>query len=109
MELDNIQNGNKNPFSVPDGYFDSLPHKIMDKIAASPALEEISISNPFSVPEHYFEQLPLQIISRIEANKKQKVSIAAVFSHVLRPKYSVSLMAACLALFFCIRFFEKPV
>ena len=33
-DLENI-NGNKNPFSVPDGYFDSFPMKMQDKIIIS--------------------------------------------------------------------------
>jgi len=31
-EFNPLKNSNKNPFSVPDGYFDTLPDIVMDKI-----------------------------------------------------------------------------
>lgn len=54
------QNG-KNPFSMPEGYFDSFAKKLNDKIELEEELKSFKILNslkkesPFQVPEHYFE------------------------------------------------------
>jgi len=53
-----------NPFTVPEGYFDSLDEQILSKIK----LEEMRNSMPetgFAVPENYFEDLAGNIQSRI--------------------------------------------
>jgi hypothetical protein len=53
-----------NPFTVPEGYFDSLDERILSKIR----LEELKKSMPesgFSVPENYFEDLTTNIQARI--------------------------------------------
>jgi hypothetical protein len=53
-----------NPFTVPEGYFDSLDGQILSKIK----LEEMKNSIPetgFAVPENYFEYLAANIQSRI--------------------------------------------
>lgn len=53
-----------NPFTVPEGYFDSLNEQILSKIK----LEELKKNVPetgFIVPENYFEELAGNITSRI--------------------------------------------
>ncbi|HVS93639.1 MAG TPA: hypothetical protein VHE59_16485 [Mucilaginibacter sp.] len=53
-----------NPFTVPEGYFDSLEENILSKIR----LEEIKNSIPqtgFTVPENYFDDLTQNIQARI--------------------------------------------
>jgi hypothetical protein len=53
-----------NPFTVPEGYFDSLDEQVLSKIK----LEELKNSMPemgFAVPENYFEDLAGNIQSRI--------------------------------------------
>jgi len=106
----------KNVFSVPPGYFDSLPGEIMSRVSEAPALEEIKVSNPFKVPENYFERLPLSISNRISDEEKKTLFTPSLFpaavyllKQLLRPKYSLSFVTACFMLFFCIRYFEKPV
>jgi hypothetical protein len=50
-----------NPFSVPEGYFDSLDEQVLSKIK----LEEFKNKNGFTVPEGYFDELPGNIRARI--------------------------------------------
>ncbi len=99
----------KKVFSVPADYFDSLPDQIMDKVSTTPQFEEIAVSNPFTVPENYFEELPLNIINRIEASQSKRFTLAGLLARVVCPKYSLSLIAACFALFISIKFFERPI
>lgn len=53
----------RNPFIVPNGYFDDLSKKIQSEINLK---ENHTIDqNPFSVPDGYFDQLSLKIQSQI--------------------------------------------
>lgn len=67
-----------NPFTVPEGYFDSLDERVLAKIK----LEELKKSIPesgFSVPENYFEDLTTHIQARInieEALDKEATGFA---------------------------------
>lgn len=67
-----------NPFTVPEGYFDSLDEQILSKIK----LEEMRNSIPetgFAVPENYFEDLAGNIQARIaveEALDKEAAGFA---------------------------------
>src|ERR1700761_1298481 len=63
-----------NPFTVPEGYFDSLDEQILSKIK----LEELK-GNGFTVPDGYFDELAGNIQSRIaveEALDKEAVGFA---------------------------------
>src|SRR5437763_537258 len=91
----------KDSFSVPDGYFDNLPDQVMNKIAANPLL---NTENPFIVPDFYFEKLANDISNKTVTERSNGRIIT-----LLRPQYSLSLAAACLALFFFIRMVEKPL
>lgn len=55
--------GRKNPFKVPQNYFNGLEENIQSRVA----LEDLRFDNEdeFSVPAGYFESLPLQIEGRI--------------------------------------------
>ena len=53
-------------FNVPDGFFEELPGKVMDKINLAEG-KTIAASNSFSTPEGYFEKLPLAISDRISS------------------------------------------
>lgn len=60
--------GKKNPFNVPDGYFDSMQQQISSRIA----IESVSSSDSKSsltVPEGYFDTLEDQIMSSIRMEK----------------------------------------
>jgi hypothetical protein len=53
-----------NPFSVPEGYFDSLDEQVLSKIR----LDELKSSAPgpgFTIPDGYFDELTSNIQSRI--------------------------------------------
>lgn len=59
------------PYKVPEGYFDSLPERILERVhaldaddpgtelkALSPLLAGLPKKSPFSVPEGYFDKVP---------------------------------------------------
>src|SRR2546421_668599 len=52
--------GNYNLYSVPFGYFDSLPDSILCLIK----LTEIRLLDPYSVPNNYFEKLSIPAIEK---------------------------------------------
>jgi hypothetical protein len=75
-----------NPFSLPEGYFDSLPQLVMIRIKTEQAdsvEEEIMILAPslsglnkkptFSMPEGYFEQLQAKTMQNVENRTQAKV------------------------------------
>jgi hypothetical protein len=99
----------KEVFSIPANYFDSLSNQIIDKVSTDAAFEKSAVTNPFSVPENYFEELPLEIINRIGTLQAEKLSLGELFARALRPKYSLSIITACFAVFLCVKFFEKPM
>ena len=51
-------------FNVPDGFFEELPGKVMDKINLAEG-KTIAASNSFSTPEGYFDNLTSVIADRI--------------------------------------------
>lgn len=55
--------GKRNPFGVPDGYFDNLNESVFSAVFLE-KLKEKSAINSFEVPTHYFEELT----ARIETN-----------------------------------------
>ncbi len=54
------QPSNKNGFRTPDGYFDRLPGRIMDRIG-----REATGKDGFRVPGDYFETLPDRLTDRL--------------------------------------------
>jgi len=58
--------GNKTPYSVPTGYFNSLSDEIANRIK----IEEVRLSpntkKPYTVPENYFEGLAASILAKIK-------------------------------------------
>lgn len=60
--------GKKNPFNVPEGYFDDMQQQITSRIAIESASS--SDSNGYlAVPEDYFDTLEDQIMSAIKVEK----------------------------------------
>lgn len=53
-----------NPYTVPQGYFNTLPVMIMDMIQVGEVLKPASV-NIYQVPAGYFERLPAAILSRV--------------------------------------------
>ncbi len=78
-----IDNGNI--YTVPEGYFEELPIKVLGRIEETTStipegyFEELPLKilgkvqqGLESVPEDYFEELPLQILGRLSAGQKQE-------------------------------------
>ncbi len=60
--------GKINPFSVPEGYFNTLPEQINSQLFLA-ELHPGNSTGKFTVPEGYFESLSGQIESRISVEK----------------------------------------
>ena len=62
------------PFTIPEGYFEQLPEKIVALVKAQPAEETNflnkggKVSAPFSPPAGYFDQLASNIINKVIAD-----------------------------------------
>ena len=102
--LKSIQN--KNVFTVPNGYFNTITNTVLHKIGnkqleidelqeLSPLLQSLQAKNVYTVPEGYFSLIPNKIVNTI-APKQVKVvtmqmrstailkyAVAAVFTGVL--------------------------
>ena len=72
------------PFYIPEGYFESLPHQILELIKNENCIDsEITeksifdskpaILSPFSVPEGYFDGLSANILSKIKETEDESV------------------------------------
>lgn len=81
----------ENKFSVPDGYFESLPGKITEKINSLPDLETSKGKNLFSVPSGYFEDLPSEINSRITGRQPRLIGW---LNSLQRPRIAIPLALA---------------
>ncbi|RYE33846.1 MAG: hypothetical protein EOP42_07960 [Sphingobacteriaceae bacterium] len=64
--------GNKNPFTVPDLYFEEQQARIQSAVTAE-VLKENLPGNGFSVPENYFENLQNQIVSAVKLEAMRSV------------------------------------
>lgn len=98
----------ENPFTVPEGYFDSLESEVMKKIEALPDFESVSGKNPFAVPEGYFDSLPASIQERISSNSARRISLTAWITRPV-PKYSLAFASIGLLLLFCINYFTRTI
>ncbi|TDG35090.1 hypothetical protein EZJ43_15300 [Pedobacter changchengzhani] len=58
---------NKNPFNVPDGYFEESETNILNAIFIDNLKE--NYKSGFCIPQNYFENLPTQIESKIALDK----------------------------------------
>jgi hypothetical protein len=60
------------PFTVPEGYFDAFPSRMMELVKQAANTEKsylpdsTQLSNPFKVPDNYFENLAGEVLSRIQ-------------------------------------------
>jgi len=63
--------GKRNPFSVPDGYFENSDKAIFSAVFLD-GLQQKTIKNNFEVPPHYFEGLTEQIQTRIALSEMPK-------------------------------------
>ncbi len=93
-ENSNLNDKEKNPFSLPDNYFGSFAERMMHKIELAEELKEFEILSslnktlPFITPENYFEQSSLtsQIKSEL-ALHETLVSIKKVNAFVVPVLY----------------------
>jgi hypothetical protein len=74
----------KNPFSVPDGYFEGFDKKLAQRI------DSIDLKNGFKTPPNYFQKVENQILDQIDYPK------TVSFSSYL---WKVAAVAAVMALF----------
>lgn len=84
------------PFTVPNGYFDNFPARLMDTIQheapeqelieLSPLLKSLKHENPYTIPEGYFSDLKVDI-------PRDQVPVVGLFSVRSWIKYAA---AACL-------------
>ncbi len=71
---------NKNVFSVPDGYFDSLPSLITDRVQTFSFDEgKKPVTPQFAVPTGYFESLSSSILSKIKEERDTEVDEANAY------------------------------
>ncbi|WP_208529800.1 hypothetical protein [Pedobacter alluvionis] len=63
--------GKRNPFSVPDGYFENSDEAIFSAVFLD-GLKQKTSKNNFEVPSHYFENLTEQIQTRIALSEMPK-------------------------------------
>ena len=65
-----------NIFKVPEGYFDTLPMSIQEKITLSEEpLVNFGTKQNFTVPDNYFDTLSSRIMTRIASLEKQEVRL----------------------------------
>ena len=102
-KLQNLLKKNENSFSIPEGYFENLPGKIMDQIIALPDFETPAVINPFHAPEGYFETLPLSISEKIIAKKP---TLYSWINNLQRPRIAIPIAFATV-LFLAILFIIK--
>lgn len=90
-------NAGKESFKVPEGFFEELPGKIMDKIRLLEGTET-STSNPFLTPEGYFDSLPVAISDRLTTKKHSSLSSSLSWGRFFkRPVVLIPLVCAILA------------
>lgn len=81
----------KNSFNTPEGYFEGFNDRLMDKIKAEEAHENVGIipkTDGFAIPDGYFDQVESSILSKtvqkevkvipFNANKNFYYSVAAI-------------------------------
>lgn len=65
--------GKRNPFNVPDGYFDEMQQQITSRIAIESVVSS-DLNQNLSVPEGYFDTLEDQIMSSIKVEKLRSLT-----------------------------------
>ncbi|HEU4553270.1 MAG TPA: hypothetical protein VFS25_10570 [Chitinophaga sp.] len=97
------------PFTVPEGYFNTLPHQIMQGIKAAeaagmPVQEELAALSsllagiprqPRQAPQGYFAALPNQVMAAIAAQEKAPAKVISITAS--RRRYMPWAAAACIA------------
>ncbi|TAH42938.1 MAG: hypothetical protein EYC69_03685 [Bacteroidetes bacterium] len=89
----------KQPFSVPDYYFEDLSKQITSKIELISGLDTGTIDSTFSVPENYFENLPHQINQGIRSSGRRNLW-KEWLSVILKPELSLALVSLLVLIWF---------
>lgn len=63
--------GNRNVFSVPDGYFETLPLTVLAGLTETNETENSKFLSTASVPNGYFDHLAEQILARVKAVEQE--------------------------------------
>src|SRR5690606_2786055 len=83
----------KNDFKVPEGYFDSLPLRILDKVAAENSV--FQDNDGFIIPEGYMDTFSEKVLQRLETGKSEVLPIRSNRKYY----YVAAYIAAILILF----------
>jgi|GEM_PF-444951 len=89
----------KNSFNTPEGYFESFNDRLMDRIKAEEAHENVGIipkTYGFAVPDGYFDQVESSILSK---TSRKEVKVIPLISN-RNFYYSVAAIAAIFILIF---------
>lgn len=70
-----------NPYTLPDGYFESLPDRITEKILLTAGLQP-GLSSNYQVPDGYFNNLSGQILSKIKMGGQQVNNVSEELASV---------------------------
>ena len=82
-----LDTNNKNYFSVPDNYFDSLASDILANIF----IKSLPAESPFAVPALYFENLPDIVLDKIHVKKNLSLFIEEKNLYAVPDGYFASL------------------
>jgi hypothetical protein len=100
----------ENPFTVPDGYFDSLSGSIQQQIQSLPDFEKTAAKEQFKVPEGYFDSLPTIIQQRIIEERKKRFSWGEIVDGIFfRPKFALVLASVAILIVFSLKYFNRPI
>lgn len=82
----------KNPFEIPNGYFDSVEDIVLAKLKAE-AMNKVNCS---SVPDGYFETFEETVISEIKTSKPKVISLKSRVVKIMAP---IAITASLLLVF----------
>jgi len=82
----------KNPFEIPNGYFDSVEDIVLAKLKA----EAMNKVNSSSVPDGYFETFEETVISEIKTSKPKVISLKSRVVKIMAP---IAITASLLLVF----------
>lgn len=102
----NKNKDDKDQQQVPEGYFDSLTHKIMNRVEAEEAsfLKNEKLKQlPYQVPENYFDELSIAVENKLPAHETKVVPLWSMRVY----KYAASLIILFSATFFISQNFQS--
>lgn len=97
MKEDNLNKNND--FKIPEGYFDHLEDRLMDKIENDHSLN-LNKNTGFKSPDGYFESIEDKVFAKIN-EKKTKIKVFSLYNK--KTLITISAIAASLLLFFSIQ------